>query len=91
MGVSGHTATHDFQILVAGECFDRCDNAYIIGLEARGVSTAARKYMESGKCRFMINPALETLDADSLDKTERIRYARGGHLTRLCGAAHDGP
>jgi len=52
LGVSGHTATHDFQILVAGECFDRCDNAYIIGLEARGVSTAARKYMESGKCRF---------------------------------------
>ena len=52
LGVSGHTATHDFQILVAGECFDRCDNAYIIGLEARGVSPAARRYMESGKVRF---------------------------------------
>lgn len=51
LGVSGHTATHDFQILVAGECFDRCDAAYIVGLEARGVSTAARKYMESGKVR----------------------------------------
>lgn len=47
--LSGHTATHDFQILAAGECFDKCDVAYIIGLEARGVSKNARKYVESGK------------------------------------------
>jgi glutaconate CoA-transferase subunit A len=51
LGLSGHTATHDFQILAAGECFDRCDIAYVIGLEARGISTNARKYMESGKVR----------------------------------------
>lgn len=51
LGLSGHTATHDFQILAAGECFDRCDIAYIIGLEARGVSPNARRYMESGKVK----------------------------------------
>lgn len=52
LGLSGHTATHDFQILAAGECFDRCDIAYVIGLEARGISTNARRYMESGKVKF---------------------------------------
>jgi glutaconate CoA-transferase subunit A len=46
---AGHTSTHDFQILVAGEVFNRCDIAYIIGLEARGLSPNARRYMESGK------------------------------------------
>ena len=46
---AGHTSTHDFQILAAGEVFDRCDIAYIIGLEARGLSPNARRYMESGK------------------------------------------
>lgn len=51
LGLSGHTATHDFQILAAGECFDRCDVAYIVGLEARGVSKNSRKYIESGKVR----------------------------------------
>ncbi len=46
---AGHTSTHDFQILAAGEAFNRCDIAYIIGLEARGLSANARRYMESGK------------------------------------------
>jgi glutaconate CoA-transferase, subunit A len=46
---AGHTSTHDFEILAAGEAFDRCDIAYIIGLEARGLSPNARRYMESGK------------------------------------------
>ncbi len=48
LGLSGHTATHDFQILAAGRCFDRCDVAYIIGLEMRGLSPWARAYCESG-------------------------------------------
>ena len=48
---AGHTSTHDFQILSAGEVFDRCDIAYIIGLEARGLSPNARRYMESGKVK----------------------------------------
>src|SRR4030042_4247508 len=33
MAFAGHTSTHDFQILAAGEVFNRCDIAYIIGLE----------------------------------------------------------
>jgi len=49
LGLAGHTATHDFQILSAGKCFSRCDIAYIVGLEARGLSPNARKYMESGE------------------------------------------
>lgn len=48
LGLAGHTATHDFQILVAGECVDRCDIAYIVGLEARGLSKIARKAIENG-------------------------------------------
>lgn len=49
LGVAGHTMTHDFQILCAGECISRCDAAYIVGLEARGLSRNARKQIESGK------------------------------------------
>jgi glutaconate CoA-transferase subunit A len=48
LGFAGHTATHDFEILAAGRCFDRCDVAYIVGLEMRGLSPQARRYMESG-------------------------------------------
>lgn len=51
LGLSGHTATHDFQLLAAGECFDRCDVAYIVGMEARGISKNSRKYIESGKVK----------------------------------------
>ncbi len=49
MGFAGHTSTHDFQILCAGEVFSKLDVAYIVGLEARGLSPNARRYMESGK------------------------------------------
>jgi glutaconate CoA-transferase subunit A len=49
LAFAGHTSTHDFQILAAGEVFNRCDVAYIVGLEARGLSPNARRYMESGK------------------------------------------
>jgi glutaconate CoA-transferase subunit A len=44
----GHTATHDCQILSAGKCFDQCDVAYIVGLEARGLSKGSRRHMEGG-------------------------------------------
>jgi glutaconate CoA-transferase subunit A len=44
----GHTATHDCQILAAGRCFDACDVAYVVGLEARGLSKGSRRHMESG-------------------------------------------
>ncbi len=52
LGLSGHTATHDFQILAAGKCFDRCDIAYVVGLERRGLSSNARRYLESGAVRM---------------------------------------
>jgi glutaconate CoA-transferase subunit A len=52
LGFAGHTSTHDFQLLVAGECIDRLDVAYIIGLEARGLSPNARRAVESGKIKL---------------------------------------
>ncbi len=49
LGLSGHTATHDFQILVAGGAINRVDVAYVIGLEARGLSRAARRLFEEAQ------------------------------------------
>jgi glutaconate CoA-transferase subunit A len=52
---AGHTATHDFQILCAGNGLGRgttlaaVDIAYVVGLEARGLSPHARRVMESGQ------------------------------------------
>ena len=51
LGFSGHSTTHDFEILAAGEVIDRCDIAYVVGLELRGLSPNARRFMESGKVR----------------------------------------
>jgi glutaconate CoA-transferase subunit A len=54
LGFSGHTATHDFQILAAGnmtgrgQLLSKVDVAYVVGLEARGLSPHARRVMESG-------------------------------------------
>ncbi|MCX7700821.1 MAG: CoA transferase subunit A [Gemmataceae bacterium] len=54
LSFAGHTATHDFQILAAGNLtgrgrtLARVDSAYIVGLEARGLSPHARRVMESG-------------------------------------------
>lgn len=45
----GHTATHDFQLLCAGRCLNRVDAAYIVGLEARGLSPNARRVVQSGE------------------------------------------
>jgi glutaconate CoA-transferase, subunit A len=53
LGFAGHTSTHDFQILCAGnltgrgQTLARVDVAYIVGLEARGLSPHARRVMES--------------------------------------------
>lgn len=51
LGFSGHTSTHDCQILCAGECFNRCDVAYIVGMEMRGLSANSRRYFQSGKVK----------------------------------------
>jgi glutaconate CoA-transferase subunit A len=53
--LAGHTATHDFQILCAGNSAGRgktlccVDVAYVVGLEARGLSPHARRVLESGE------------------------------------------
>jgi glutaconate CoA-transferase subunit A len=53
--LAGHTATHDFQILCAGNLTGRgrllaaVDVAYVVGLEARGLSPHARRVLESGE------------------------------------------
>ncbi len=55
LSFAGHTATHDFQILAAGnqtgrgQLLQRVDAAYIVGLEARGLSPHARRVVESGE------------------------------------------
>lgn len=55
LSFAGHTATHDFQILCAGnrtgrgQLLRQVDVAYIIGLEARGLSPHARRVVESGE------------------------------------------
>jgi glutaconate CoA-transferase, subunit A len=49
LGFLGHTSTHDFQLLCAGRCFNRLDAAYVVGLEARGLSPNARRVMQSGE------------------------------------------
>lgn len=54
LSLAGHTATHDFQILCAGNLtgrgrtFRKVDVAYIVGLEARGLSPHARRVAEAG-------------------------------------------
>ena len=54
LGFAGHTTTHDFQIMAAGnldgeKLLARVDIAYIVGLEARGLSPNARRVMQSGE------------------------------------------
>jgi glutaconate CoA-transferase subunit A len=52
---AGHTATHDFQLLCAGNLTGRgktlaaVDIAYIVGLEVRGLSPHARRVVEAGE------------------------------------------
>src|SRR5262249_14098233 len=54
LSLAGHTATHDFQILMAGnmtghgKTIRRIEIAYVIGLEARGLSPHARRVLEAG-------------------------------------------
>jgi phosphoribosylaminoimidazolecarboxamide formyltransferase/IMP cyclohydrolase len=37
---------------------------------------------KKGKCRLLVNPALATLDRNSLDTATRFRYVRGGFLAQ---------
>src|SRR5262249_39807135 len=66
LSFAGHTATHDFQILCAGnltgrgKTLARVEVAYVVGLEARGLSPHARRVLESGEveCTEWSNYAL---------------------------------
>lgn len=42
----------------------------------------AKLRRKGDKCRFIVNPALGSLGASSLDTAERFRYVRGGFLTQ---------
>lgn len=70
MGFAGHTATHDMEILSAGEVFDRLDVAYVVGLEARGLSPCSRSYLESGK--------VEVTEWTNYSLTARLKAAAMG-------------
>ena len=70
LGFCGHCATHTFEILAAGADIDRCDISYIIGLEARGVSPNARRFVESGK--------VKTTEWSNASLTWRIKAAALG-------------
>jgi glutaconate CoA-transferase subunit A len=58
LSLAGHTATHDFQILCAGNVpgrprtLARVEIAYVVGLEARGLSPHGRRVMESGEIEW---------------------------------------
>ncbi len=47
--LAGHTATHDGQILFAGECIDKIDAAYVVGVELLGLSPNYRRAFQEGK------------------------------------------
>jgi glutaconate CoA-transferase subunit A len=55
LGFAGHTSTHDFEILCAGnrtgrgQTLAKVDISYVLGLEARGLSPHARRVIQSGE------------------------------------------
>lgn len=53
LGFAGHTSTHDIQVLTVGRAYNRVDAAYVVGLEARGLSRAARNWFESGEVQVV--------------------------------------
>ncbi|MGA1873237.1 MAG: CoA transferase subunit A [Thermoplasmatota archaeon] len=58
--ISGHTAVHDLDVLIAGDCVDAVDVAYSFAYETRGLSKNSRRAVESGrvKCVEWTNAAL---------------------------------
>lgn len=47
--MAGHTATHDGQILCAGNCIDKIDAAYVVGIELLGLSPNYRRVFQENK------------------------------------------
>jgi glutaconate CoA-transferase subunit A len=100
LSVAGHTATHDFQILCAGNqtgrgrTLTRVDVAYVVGLEARGLSPHARRVLESGEveCTEWTNYTLAVrfkaaamglpfLPARSMLGTDTFRHSAAREIT----------
>jgi len=48
--LTGKTAVHDLDVLVASGCVDQVEVAYSFGHELRGLSPASRRAVETGKC-----------------------------------------
>ena len=75
LSFAGHTTTHDFEILCAGnrngeKLLARVDAAYIVGLEARGLSPQARRVMQSGE--------IEVCEWTNYALATRLRAAAAG-------------
>jgi glutaconate CoA-transferase subunit A len=100
LSLAGHTATHDFQLLCAGNLtgrgrlLRRVDVAYVVGLEARGLSPQARRVLESGEvaCTEWSNYTLAVrfkaaamglpfLPARSLLGTDTLRHSAARVIT----------
>lgn len=75
LGFAGHTTTHDFQVLCGGHIkghrtIVRLDAAYVVGLEARGLSPQSRRVMERGD--------LEVCEWSNFALASRFRAAASG-------------
>lgn len=87
--LGGHTATHDGQILCAGECLDKIDAAYVVGVELLGLSPNYRRTFQEGKVKVTewtnatlawrykaAAMGLSFLPVRSMLGTETIKYSR---------------
>src|SRR3989338_597763 len=87
--LAGHTATHDGQILCAGECIDKVDAAYVVGIELLGLSPNFRRVFQEGHVQVTewtnatlawrykaAAMGLSFLPVRSMLGTETIKYSR---------------
>jgi len=87
--MAGHTATHDGQILLAGNCVDKIDAAYVVGIELLGLSPNFRRVFQEGHVQVTewtnatlawrykaAAMGLSFLPVRSMLGTETIKYSR---------------
>ena len=87
--LAGHTATHDGQILCAGECIDKVDAAYVVGVELLGLSPNYRRIFQEARVEVTewtnatlawrykaAAMGLSFLPVRSMLGTETIKYSR---------------
>jgi len=51
--VSGKTAVHDLDVLIAADCVSKVEVAYSFGHELRGLSPASRRAVETGRVKVV--------------------------------------